>query len=228
MSSRKEGAAPGKRVAVQDQLSVFGSPPLIAGEDVVAYGDFLARVSAVVKPKDFLEEIFTRDVVDLTWETQRMRRLKAALLTSALSIALQAHLADALCEGARVDTLLKRRAAQDRTAINEVDKLLASKGMSIEGVAAQALSANIDTIERIDRMVMNAEGRRNAALRELERHRSATAAALRRATDDVVDGEFEDVAPAGRTAQGASAHQVQVPQGYASNEEEWFGEEDDA
>jgi hypothetical protein len=35
--------------------------------------------SAVVKPKDFLEEIFTRDVVDLTWETLRMRRLEAAL-----------------------------------------------------------------------------------------------------------------------------------------------------
>jgi hypothetical protein len=60
-------------------------------------------------------------------------------------------------------------------------------------VTARTLSANIDDLERIERMIMGAEARRNAALRELERHRKATAEALRRATDDVVDAEFEDV-----------------------------------
>ena len=35
---------------------------------------------AAIKPKDVLEEMWVRDVVDLTWETLRMRRLKAALL----------------------------------------------------------------------------------------------------------------------------------------------------
>jgi hypothetical protein len=44
-------------------------------------------------------------------------------------------------------------------------------------------------------MVMSAEARRNAALREIERHRASIAEALRRATDDVVDADFEDVAP---------------------------------
>jgi hypothetical protein len=45
-------------------------------------------------------------------------------------------------------------------------------------------------------MIMNAEARRNAALREIERHRASIAEALRRVTDDIVDAEFEDVAPA--------------------------------
>ena len=44
-------------------------------------------------------------------------------------------------------------------------------------------------------MVMGAEARRNAALREIERHRASIAEALRRATDDVVEAVFEDVAP---------------------------------
>jgi hypothetical protein len=152
MASRKEVAARAKRVVVQDQLSAFGTPPLIEGEDAAAYGDFLAGISAVVKPKDFVEVIFTRDVVDLTWETQRMRRLKAALLTTALSIALQELLAEALGEGARVDNLSKRWAARDDAAINEVDKVLASNGLTMEGVVARTLSAHIDTVERIDRM----------------------------------------------------------------------------
>jgi hypothetical protein len=44
-------------------------------------------------------------------------------------------------------------------------------------------------------MIMKAEARRNAALREIERRRSSMAEALRRASDDVVDAEFVDVAP---------------------------------
>ena len=71
---------------------------------------------------------------------------------------------------------------------------LAATGQTLEAVRAKAFVASIDVIERIDRMVMAAKARRNAALRELERHRAALAEALRRATDDVVDADFEDVA----------------------------------
>jgi hypothetical protein len=230
MTSRKEVAARAKRGVVQnpEQTSPFGPPPLIEGEDAAVYGDFLAGISAVVKPKDFLEEIWTRDVVDLTWEILRMRRLKAALVTSALSIGLKELLAAALADEARVENILKRWAARDRGAINEIDKLLASRGLTMEGVAARTLAANIDAVERIDRMVMSAEGRRNIALRELERHRSAVAEALRRATDDVVDGEFEDVAPAARAPQAAPAHQQQeLDQDDDFIEHEWSCEEDD-
>ena|SRR5271157_5852942 len=60
----------------------FGPPPLIEGEDQAAYDDFLASISAAVQPRDFLEKMWVRDVVDLSWETRRMRRLKASLLTS--------------------------------------------------------------------------------------------------------------------------------------------------
>jgi hypothetical protein len=44
-------------------------------------------------------------------------------------------------------------------------------------------------------MIMKAEARRNAALREIERRRSSMAQASRRASDDVVDAEFVDVGP---------------------------------
>jgi hypothetical protein len=44
-------------------------------------------------------------------------------------------------------------------------------------------------------MMMHAEGRRNAALREIDRHCSNVARVLRRASEEVVEAEFEDVAP---------------------------------
>ena len=63
-----------------EQLSCLGPPPLLDGESSADYADLLARVSAAVEPADILEQIFVRDVVDLTWEELRLRRLKAALL----------------------------------------------------------------------------------------------------------------------------------------------------
>src|SRR5260370_10748535 len=53
---------------------------VLDNEDPSAYEEIFARISAVVKPADFLEEIWVRDVVALVWEAFRLRRLKTCLL----------------------------------------------------------------------------------------------------------------------------------------------------
>jgi uncharacterized protein YdiU (UPF0061 family) len=228
---------PAKRTTQRSKKPLFfGPPPLIAGEDPAAYDDLLERFTAAIKPTDVLEEIWMRDSVDLTWETQRLRHLKAALLKwimlEKLSFILEPvelessdeaessdeepsaeeleaessdeePSADELEDESSdyelsTDELAERWAARDPQAIEEVNEQLASKGLTVEDVTARALSAEIENFERIDRMVMNAEARRNAALRELERHRMTLAQALRQASDDVVDADFEDVAPVRR------------------------------
>jgi hypothetical protein len=74
-----------KHVAVIDeyarQPSLLGPPAVTNHEDEAAYHELFARVSAAVKPRDFLEEIWLRDIADLTWETLRMRRLKAPFIS---------------------------------------------------------------------------------------------------------------------------------------------------
>ena len=60
-------------------------------------------------------------------------------------------------------------------------------------VMAEAFAETIDSFERIDRMLASAEARRNNALREIDRHREALGAVMRRAIDEVEDAEFRDV-----------------------------------
>jgi len=193
MAERPTPAVRIKRpVGPREQPSLFGPRPLIAGEDVAAYDELLARFSAVIKPKDVLEEMWVRDIVDLTWDTLRMRRLKAGLLTSVTWEGLKEVL-KALVDPFEADILSKDWAARNRQAVKKVDKLLTSKRLTMDLAIARALSANVDSFERIDRMAMNAEARRNAALRELERHRASLALALRQASDDVVEAQFVDV-----------------------------------
>ena len=56
--------------------------PLIPGDDTSGYDTLLAGISATVQPGDLLEEAWVRDVADLIWEAVRLRRLKAARLTT--------------------------------------------------------------------------------------------------------------------------------------------------
>jgi hypothetical protein len=65
--------------------------------------------------------------------------------------------------------------------------------MELKGDIASIVAINIDALERIDRLVMTMEARRNAAYREAERHRIGLGARLRRAAAQVEDAEFREV-----------------------------------
>jgi hypothetical protein len=181
--------------------ATLGPPPLIDGEDSAAYNQLHGGIMAAVKPKDFLEGIWLRDVVDLSWEVLRLRRLKAKLLTTCTAAKVWGYLKD-LCGASQAQKLSGELG--DPTVVARVNELLSDTGLTVESVMAEVFLDVSEAIERIDRMMMNAETRRNNALHELERHRSTLAQALRRATDDVMDAEFEDVSPGQRAQKDAA------------------------
>jgi hypothetical protein len=53
---------------------------LIPAEDEGSYFGVGERILAVAPPKDFIEELLAWDVINLTWEIFRVRRLKAGTL----------------------------------------------------------------------------------------------------------------------------------------------------
>jgi hypothetical protein len=139
-------------------------------------------------------------VVDLSWEARRLRVLKAGLLNASEVTGLRLVLEPAV--GSRVGPLLDKWYGGDVAARKEVDALLKQIGHSRDAVMAQTLAAKLPDIESIDRMIANAEGRRSAALRELDRHRDAVAERQRRPAAHVEDAEFTEV-PRDRAALGA-------------------------
>ena len=85
--------------------------------------------------------------------------------------------------------LVKEYAARDHEAVRMVERALGHAGLTVEGVGARNLLAWLSDFERIERMIAAAEGRRHAALRELERHRATLARTLRRAVADFEEAE---------------------------------------
>jgi hypothetical protein len=174
--------------------ALFGPRPLIDGEDGANYDAILERISADVAPADFVEEIWVRNIADLVWESVRLRRLKSQLLHAAAHEGLDRVLTP-LLGWASAHELSSEWASGDEEAVCEVKQLLGQAGLTIDAVMAQTLAARIDDVERIDRMVIIAEVRRDAVLREIRSRRLAFGQALRRA-GEAIDAEFEEVAPA--------------------------------
>jgi hypothetical protein len=177
----------------EESARFFGPPPLIAGEDQAQYEAMRDQISAAVGPLDFLEEIWVNDVVNLVWETQRLRRLKANFLKADAARGVHRILTMESTWSTR--NLAMNWAAREPDAVAKVDAALAAAGLTIDAVMAETLAVNIDKFERIDRLVASAEARRNVALREIDRHRATLGAALRQAADEALDVEFKEIPP---------------------------------
>jgi hypothetical protein len=161
----------------------FGPPPLIRGEKRAEYNELLAAVSSTVKPADFLERIWEREFVDREWEVLRLRRLKAALITSSAYRGLEIILAPLLDDG--ISDLVEAWARRESDAIRKVDRILASAGLTMDAVVAQTLADHLAAIESIDRMIVIAEARRDAVLHEIERHRASFALVMRQTVNQL-------------------------------------------
>jgi len=192
-----------------DLLEILGPPPLLDGENRDHYVAIYTRMRSSVAPADMIEEIWVHDVVDLTWEILRLRRLKARLMEGRASVGvgiLLRRLVDDDLELATEDQdrvrLVKGWTDRKASSVKRVDKLLAGAGFDRETVAAETLAASLSSIEPFDQMVIQGEGRRNAIIREIDHHRQAVARRLRDAVTEVEDVEFEDVTPS-RIAEAA-------------------------
>ena len=127
---------------------ILGPPPVLASEDAEAYEALQDRVRAAMAPADVIEELWVRDVVDLTWEALRLRRLKAKLMAAAKPQALSVILAG-LVTDARRRQLVDGWVAGNRRARSAVERTLDEAGLASypAGPAITVVpSANVRTV----------------------------------------------------------------------------------
>ncbi|HME86366.1 MAG TPA: hypothetical protein VKG91_17925 [Roseiarcus sp.] len=167
--------------------------PLLPAEKEADYAATAGRIVGVARPRDAIKEFLIRDVIDLTWEVLRLRRAKAGILRASMDGGVYDALGGVGYAFADRSTLSDSWAAGDDRARKKVDAILAKAGLTTDEVTAKTLERKIDVFERIDRMLASAGARRNNALREIDRHRDAAGAAVRRAIDEVGDVEFRDI-----------------------------------
>jgi dsDNA-binding SOS-regulon protein len=156
----------------------------VRGESLDDYGQFLDRVIMALQPQDIFEEVWARQAVDQVWEAQRWRRCVADLVT----LTQQEALVDVLRQltpnpiaVVKAPQLAKEYFLGDKKAIDEVDRLLESAGLTWDVITAKALALRIEEVDRFSSWLTKAEARLAATLREIERHRTTFGKQLRAA-----------------------------------------------
>jgi hypothetical protein len=90
----------------------------------------------------------------------------------------------------RLDKIVQAYARREEETVKFVDDFLSNVGRNMDVLTIEGLSRNFEKLERIDRLIAIAEGRRNAALREIERHHAALAARVRQSIKQIEDAGF--------------------------------------
>jgi hypothetical protein len=169
--------------------SLFGPPPVLEGEKAERYDELFERMSNALRPADFIEEIWVRDLVDVTWSCLRWRRILTALLAEQVD----AEVDDKVSFEAKVDAKLLPEGPEKE----EMDKLLsnseawedlvakyprandkfqelwsaAKSALNVDLIQAKVLQKNLDTIERMEKFIDAAQQRFDEVIREMDRHR---------------------------------------------------------
>jgi hypothetical protein len=127
-----------------------------------------------VKPADIFEEMWVGDIVGLEWDILRYRRLKARLMDATSHKGLRAVLPPHSFAAGWWD-LVDQWAARATAAIEQVDHLLESAGLTQHTVMAETLRQNLDHIAQIELMTARAQVSRNCPARDRAASRNAWA-----------------------------------------------------
>jgi hypothetical protein len=91
----------------------------------------------------------------------------------------------------KADELTSKYDRREPAAVKLVDGLLAAAGTSIDSLMLDALTEQLDDIERIDRLITLAENRRDASLREIDRRRAVLGGRLGKSLQEVKENQPE-------------------------------------
>jgi hypothetical protein len=171
---------------------ILGPVPLLPDEDRAAYDQLTDRFYEHVQPKDLIEELWLRDVVDLVWQGQRLRRLKANLRIAAIATGVESVIRKLSAFDFDADRLVENWLQGYPNARKETAQLMKRAGYNDGVIEAEAFIARFADFDNLERMITQTDSRRAAILREMDRHRDMVSRRLREALS-IEDAEFEDV-----------------------------------
>ena len=204
-----------KAMTAAKYTKLFGPAPVLTSECLSDYETMLMHLHDCLQPRDFVEQMFVKDLADVTWELQRYKLHKPMAIE-------RQHLHDQEMKAKRLkhDRKVRRERAEARKAeeaeqttkqsdqattlserqfeleievdavVPEVDEIVSEPADEI--AHARALQAGIDYHERLDCLETVARKRREGLLNQLEFYRQGLGSVARRVSDDIIEGEFTE------------------------------------
>ena len=167
---------------------LFGDPPLLSTEDPRLYREMLDRFAESVEPRNVIEWLWVKDIVDLSWEIARLRRYRALLIER------ERESKNAEIDYAREHADDRNLSWIDRLKRQPIEALRNAPRLDTEADSAGLMILKyLGTYESVDKLLMSAELRRDRILRELDFRRERIAPLLRKTFDELSDARADAV-----------------------------------
>ena len=162
---------------VEEILTLCVEPPLLENEDIGDYLDMLTRLVQAKVPTNGIELIWMNDVAYHTWDILRCRKYKR-LITMRGGEQARSKLVNEISE----TPAFYNRGEKKR---NQLLQKFIDDNKDI--FVAEGFIERLGDLERIERLIVSAESRRNNVLREIELHRKLVAMRLRETSDTIIE-----------------------------------------
>jgi hypothetical protein len=153
---------------------ILGKPLLLKSDDPDQYRALEQEFERILKPRDFIEALKVRDIVNATWESARFKTHAAALVNAEWGKALKklaspgsgyvsdrvAKLVDAYLAGPQHDGMAEW-------------SMLEKSGLSASAVEAHAVLLAGDNLSVLEELVSRRDATRNALLEANRKERAA-------------------------------------------------------
>jgi hypothetical protein len=170
--------------------------PLLLTESKHEFNLIREALDEQIKPHGIIEQMYVEDIAYLVWEILRLRRSKIAIVNLAFRAALKEVITQLLVKPGdlkfQVDEQSKNLAHEwfsDPDVKKQIVGLLREFNLDETAIEAEAFRKSADDLERIDRLMASAEGRRDKALMSIAQYRGDFGALLRESSDRLVDGK---------------------------------------
>ena len=157
------------------------APALLPGEDPEHYQSIRDAVVREIEPQTPLEWLFVSDLVELSWDILRYRRLRQKVLEASRELAIQATLERIDLAGIEEDALplalqhIKQNVAAWRTDVEaeiEIESRLVAHRVDTETINLGAFAQGQELYLLFDTLLNSAQSRRVLLLREIENRKT--------------------------------------------------------
>jgi hypothetical protein len=193
---------------LESTKALFGPPPVLSTEEPKQFDELFERMIACLKPRDPLELILIRHFVYALWEFERLTRYGTVSIERWYRETLQLRAQQAKLQKARKEDLAWKNAEKNSTKPADLAALVALEDSFLEvltdtdGIMERratefehnrAFEKGILFQERLDKLIASRIAKRNDALRQLELYREGLGQLAQKATDEILDAEFDEI-----------------------------------
>jgi hypothetical protein len=195
--------------SLADSLLLFGAPPVLSTENLAYYKTIWSQLTAHFKPRDIVELMLIRNLVDATWESQRYIRQRTLSVERRFRTSAEFQQQRAAEIAKRRDQEIRRLAEKMGVPPSdfllkcqmdsELEDLLIDTEHFFERIPteldhARALESAIEYHERLEKLLTGALDRRDGAIAMLDQYSAGLGKRLREESDKIVAGASKGIA----------------------------------